>query len=155
MNKSGRSANQKGLLYTIPMNESGRFINPKIGRTGYFEKPSHFSRTVYSHKTIHFELVRIIQFHFSASIWIILLTLASPIYHYAEVAQTECNENNTECSHRCNMNFVKYKNIPDLLLAEKYEPLCQGEIQNNRKYQSPFSNYVTSFDNIITFFTIT
>ena len=156
------------------------FINPKIGRTGYFEKPGHFSRTVFS---IHFELVRIIQCHFSASIWIILLTLASPIYHYAEVAQTECNENNTECSHRCNMNFVKYKNIPDLLLAEKYEPLCQGAIQNNRKYQSRFtplrnifryryndfasyvtlvvstrahfSYYVPFFDNVITLLAIT
>lgn len=79
--------------------------------------------------------------HFSASIWIILLGLASPIYHYAEVAKTECNENQTECSHRCNMNFVKYKNIPDLLLEADYRPFCQGGIifnkmtNKNRKFQ--------------------
>ena len=54
--------------------------------------------------------------------------LASPIYHYAEVAKT-CNENKTECSHRCNMNFVKYKNIPDALMEENYLPICQGRIE--------------------------
>ncbi len=60
--------------------------------------------------------------------------MASPIYHYAEVAKTECNENQTECSHRCNMNFVKYKNIPDVMVEENYYPFCQGRIEN-RKYQ--------------------
>ena len=87
---------------------------------------------------------------FSASIWIILLGLASPIYHYAEVARTECTDNQTDCtdnqtdcieSHRCNMNFVKYKNISYLMMEDNYRPFCQGDIifdrsnMQNRKYQ--------------------
>jgi len=80
-----------------------------------------------------------------ASIWIILLGLASPIYHYAEVAKTECNENQTECSHRCNMNFVKYKNIPDLLLEADYRPFCQGGIifnkMTNKNHPDCFQNF--------------
>ena len=52
------------------------------------------------------------------------------------------------------MNFVKYKNIPDLLLEADYRPFCQGGIifnkmtNKNRKFQGQNRGWSQPLDTI-------